>query len=84
MIYKKVWEYSAAAADYSRQFDKLSPKLSMEDFCIGRLEHDDEVGEKDKKYVKSGIDMLAGVAACDLKDLSLKYYWMEDDLPVPL
>ena len=82
LIYNKVWEYSDAASDYSRQYNNLDPKLSMEDFCIGRLEDDDEVAKKDKENVKSGIEMLAGVAACDLKELSLKYYWMEDDLPV--
>jgi len=83
LIYKKVWEYSDAAADYSRQCEDVDPKLSMEDFCIGRLESDKEVHKKDKHYVKSGIEMLAGVAACNLKKVSLKYYWMEDDLPVP-
>ena len=83
-IYRKVWEYSDAASDYSRQ-NKVDPKLSVEDFCQEKLNKDKEIknGEM-KSLVGNAVDMLSGIAACDLDKLSLKYYWMEDDLPVPL
>ena len=35
-----------------------------------------------KYLVASGMEMLAEIATCDLNKLSLKYFWMEDDLPV--
>jgi len=34
-----------------------------------------------RRLVASGVEMLGGIAACDLDQLSLKYYWMEQDLP---
>ena len=81
-IYRKVWEYSDAASDLSRETN-VDPRLSVEDFCQEKLNHDREIktGEM-KSLVGNAIDMLSGVAACDLDKLSLKYYWMEDDLPV--
>jgi len=81
-IYRKVWEYSDAASDLSRKTD-VDPRLSVEDFCQEKLNHDREIktGEM-KSLVGDAIDMLSGIAACDLDKLSLKYYWMEDDLPV--
>lgn len=81
-IYRKVWEYSFAASDFSREND-VDPRLNVEDFCQEKLNHDREIktGEM-KSLVGNAVDMLSGVAACDLDKLSLKYYWMEDDLPV--
>jgi hypothetical protein len=55
---------------------------SMAEFCRKRLAKDKEVKDDMKEIVGSGIEMLAGIAACDLDKLSLKYYWMEEDLPV--
>ena len=80
-MYRKIWEYADAAAEYSRETEVDSAK-SMEDFCQKRLAKDKEVKSDMKSIVASGIEMLAGVAACDLDKLSLKYYWMEEDLPV--
>lgn len=81
-LYRKVWEYSDAASDYSRQ-EEVDPKLSVEDFCQDKLNRDKEIesGEM-RSLVGNAVDMLSGIAACDLDKLSLKYYWMEDDLPV--
>lgn len=81
LVYQKVWEYNEAAVDYSRENEVESNK-SMAEFCRKRLAKDTEVKDDMKEIVGSGIEMLAGIAACDLDKLSLKYYWMEEDLPV--
>jgi hypothetical protein len=82
LVYEKVWEYSDAAVEYSRDY-KVDSKLSMEDFCHARLADDKEVkSDEIRRLVASGVEMLGGIAACDLDQLSLKYYWMEQDLPV--
>jgi hypothetical protein len=81
-IYRKVWEYSGAASEYSRESD-IDPRLSVEDFCQEKLNKDKEIKSREmKSLVGNAVAMLSGVAACDLDKLSLKYYWMEDDLPV--
>ena len=81
-IYRKVWEYSDAASDYSREND-VDPSVSVEDFCKEKLRKDKEIKTDEmKSLVGNAVDMLSGIAACDLNKLSLKYYWMEDDLPV--
>jgi hypothetical protein len=82
LINRKIWEYSDAASDYSREND-VDKNESVEDFCKERLEEDQEVkGNTMKELVDSAMKMLAVIAACDLDKLSLKYFWMEDDLPV--
>lgn len=81
LVYRKVWEYNEAAVEYSRENEVASSK-SMAEFCRQRLSKDKEVKDDRKEIVGSGIEMLAGIAACDLDKLSLKYYWMEEDLPV--
>jgi hypothetical protein len=81
LVYQKVWEYNEAAVDYSRENEVESNK-SMAEFCRNRLAKDKEVKDDMKEIVGSGVEMLAGIAACDLDKLSLKYYWMEEDLPV--
>jgi len=82
LIYRKVWEYSDAASDYAREND-VDKNESVEDFFKERLEKDKEVkGKAMKELVDYAMKMLAGVSACDLDKLSLKYFWMEDDLPV--
>jgi hypothetical protein len=82
LVYQKVWEYSDAAVDYSRDYNVGSNK-SMADFCSTRLTEDKDLDSDEKRHlVEDGVEMLAGIAACDLDKMSLKYYWMEEDLPV--
>lgn len=82
LIYRKVWEYSDAASDYSREND-VDKNESVEDFCKERLEKDKEVkGKAMKELVGDAMKMFANISACNLDKLSLKYFWMEDDLPV--
>ena len=81
-VYEKVFAYSGMASGYSRE-EKVNKDVSVKDFCVEQLERDKEVkGDGMKGLVASGLEMLAGIAACDIDKLSLKYFWMEDDLPV--
>jgi len=83
-VYRKVWEYSEAAAQLSREQD-VDKNLSVEDFCAKRLEKDKEIkDERLRRVTASGIRMLAEISACNLDKLSLRYFWMEDDLPVSI
>jgi hypothetical protein len=83
-IYEKVWEYSDAAVEYSRENNVASNK-SMLDFCNTRLAEDPDLKTDElKRLIASGVDMLGDIAACDLDKMSLRYYWMEQDLPVHL
>jgi hypothetical protein len=83
VLFEKVWEYNEAASTYSRE-NTVDKDASVKQFCDERLKRDKDVkGDKMRELVESGIEMLSGIAACDLDKLSLKYYWMEDDLPVP-
>jgi hypothetical protein len=82
LVYQKVWEYSDAAVEYSRDYNVGSNK-SMADFCSTRLTEDKDLDSDERRHlVEDGLEMLAGIAACDLDKMSLKYYWMEEDLPV--
>jgi len=82
VIYRKVWEYSDGAVNLSRQED-VDKNLSVEDYCQKRLAEDEDLTNEHLKQVAvSSIRMLAEIAACDLDKLSLRYYWMEEDLPV--
>jgi len=83
VLFEKVWEYNEAASTYSRE-NVVDKDANVKQFCDERLKNDKDVkGEKMRELVDSSIDMLSGIAACDLDKMSLKYYWMEDDLPVP-
>lgn len=83
LLFGKVWEYNKAASKYSRE-NTVDKDANVKDFCEECLQNDEDVkSEKMRELVETGIDMLSGIAACDLDKLSLKYYWMEDDLPVP-
>lgn len=83
LLFGKVWEYNEAASEYSRE-NTVDKDANVKDFCEERLQNDEDVkSEKMRELIETGIDMLSGIAACDLDKLSLKYYWMEDDLPVP-
>jgi hypothetical protein len=83
-IYEKVFTYNHAASVYSREH-KVEKEKSVLEFCRKQLDEDEDVDTDEKReLVGSGVEMLAGISACDLEKLSLKYYWMEDDLPVPL
>ena len=82
LINRKVWEYYKAAMNYSRE-NEVHKDETVEDFCNNRLENDQEVNDEDiKKSLHSRLKMIAEIAACDLDKMSLKYFWMEDDLPV--
>jgi hypothetical protein len=82
IVYQKVWEYSDAAVELSRNED-VDKNLSVEDFCEKRLAKDEDLKDEHlKRVAASGIRMLAEISACDLDKLSLRYYWMEEDLPV--
>ena len=82
LIFAKTWEYSAAASDYSRWND-VDKNESIDDFFQQRLREDKDLKDKKMKYVVgTGLELLSSITACDLDKLSLKYYWMEDDLPV--
>ena len=82
LLFGKVREYNKAASEYSRE-NTVDKDANVKDFCYERIRIDKDVkGGKMRELVESGIDMLSGIAACDLDKLSLKYYWMEDDLPV--
>jgi hypothetical protein len=81
-VYEKVFTYSRMASEYSRE-ETVDKDISVKDFCIEQLERDKEVkGDRIKGFIASGLEMLQGIAACDIDNLSLKYFWMEDDLPV--
>lgn len=82
-VYEKVFTYSGMASQYSRE-ETIDKDVSVKDFCIEKLESDKEIkGDRIKGFIVSGLEMLQGIAACDIDKLSLKYFWMEDDLPVP-
>jgi hypothetical protein len=82
LIYRKIWDYSKAASTYSRENDVTSG-TSVEDFFRKRVEDDHEINGKEMKDLfRSALQVLSGIAACDLDKLSLKYYWMEDSVPV--
>jgi hypothetical protein len=81
-INRKVWEYYKTAMNYSRE-NEVDKNDTVEDFCNSRLENDQEVKDEDmKKALRPRLKMIAEIAACDLDKMSLKYFWMEDDLPV--
>lgn len=82
LIFAKTWEYSAAASDHSRWND-VDKNQSVDDFFRQRLREDKDLkDEKTKYFVGTGLELHSSITACDLDKLSLKYYWMEDDLPV--
>jgi len=83
LMHTKVWTYYEAASDYSRK-NVVDKDADVRGFFEEQLQKDEEVKDEILKgLVSSAIDMLNGISACDLDKLSLKYYWMEDDLPVP-
>jgi hypothetical protein len=83
-VYEKVFTYARMASEYSRE-EQVDKDVSVKDFCMEQLEKDKEVkGDRIKGFIASGLELLQGIAACDIDKLSLKYYWMEDDLPVLL
>lgn len=82
VLYRKVWEYFNAAADYSRKND-VDKNRNVGDFYKGLLEEDQELKNNDMKYfVACALQVLVGYSACHLDKLSLKYLWAEDELPV--
>ena len=82
IVLGKVWGYHEAALDYSRE-NVVDKDADVKSFCDERLKRDKDIkGEKMRDLVEAGVGILSGIAACDLDKLSLKYYWMEDDLPV--
>ena len=81
-IYHKIWNYSEAASAYSRR-NEVTIGTSAEDFFRKRIEDDHELkGKEIQDLFRSALQVLSGIAACDLDKLSLKYYWMEDSVPV--
>ena len=83
-IFKKIMEYASGASTYSREND-VDKERSLGDYCEEQLYKDEEVhNEHTRQLIASGMKMLSGMAACDIEKLSLKYYWMEEDLPVAL
>jgi len=81
-IYEKIFTYSDMALEYSRQ-ETIDKDISIKDFCMEQMKKDREVqGDYIKGLITSALEMLGGIAACDIDKLSFKYYWMEDDLPV--
>lgn len=82
IIFRKVWEYADEASGYSRE-NNVDKDVSVREFCQKRVQEDTELEDGElREIVGSGVEMLSGFAACDLDKLSLKYFWMEDDLPV--
>jgi hypothetical protein len=82
IVYRKIWEYADAAVDLSRA-GGVDAGCSVWDYVLGRVEGDEELrGEYLRGVFLSGVKMLAEICACDLDKLSLRYYWMDDDLPV--
>ena len=81
-VYEKVFKYSGMASECSRQ-ETIDKNVSVKDFCMENIKKDKEVkGDYIKGLITAGLEMLGGIAACDVDKLSLKYFWMEDDLPV--
>jgi len=81
-VYEKVFTYSGMASECSRQ-ETIDKNVSVKDFCMEQIKKDQEVkGDYIKGLITAGLEMLGGIAACDVDKLSLKYFWMEDDLPV--
>ena len=82
LLDRKVWEYWEAASVYSRE-NEVDKDISLEDFCQNRLDNDKDVNDKvTKAMCHSTIELIGGISACKLDKLSLKYFWMENDLPV--
>ena len=82
LLDRKTWEYWEAASVYSRE-NEVDKDISVEDFCRNRLDNDQDVNDKATKAMfRSAIELIGGITACELDKLSLKYFWMEDDLPV--
>lgn len=82
LLDRKIWEYWAAASVYSRE-NEVDKDISLEDFCENRLNNDQDVnGKVTKALLRSSIELIGGISACELEKLSLKYFWMENDLPV--
>jgi hypothetical protein len=82
LIYRKIWDYSEAASAYSRT-NEVTSWTSAEDFFRKRIEDDPELkGKEMQDLFLPALQVLSGVAACELDVLSLKYYWMEDGVPV--
>ena len=82
LLDRKIWEYWRAASVYSRE-NEVDQDISLEDFCENRLNNDQDVnGKVTKALLRSSIELIGGISACELEKLSLKYFWMENDLPV--
>ena len=78
----KFWEYWVAASVYSRDND-VDKDISLEDFVRNRLDNDKDANDNVMKAIfRSLVDLIGGISACKLDKLSLKYFWMENDLPV--
>ena len=82
LLERKIWEYWEAASVYSRE-NEVDKDISLEDFCHNRLNNDKDVNDKvTKALLRSSIHLIGVISACALDKLSLKYFWMENDLPV--
>ena len=81
-LYQKVWEYFEAAIDCSRE-NFVDKDRSVQDFFSKRLEEDETLeNEYMRDLLGSALQLLAGFVGSDLDQLSLKYFWTTDELPV--
>jgi translation elongation factor EF-Ts len=84
VIYEKVSQYSDEASLYSRR-NVVDKSTSVGNFYDNCITSDPALStESIRRMVASGLENLSHSAGCDLDQLSLKYYWTDDDLPVIL
>jgi len=82
LIYRKVSEYSDAASLHSRT-NVVDRNTSVGSFYKSMIARDTELRTQTlRRLVSNGLENLSHSAGCDLDQLSLKYYWTDDDLPV--